>query len=149
MNSYKWCDPLTYLKCDGWKYISNQTDCRTYFDNGTLTYANRYSIRAGDHNYLDRTYRHNSTKILVEFIEVVSSQTKYNSHREINAVPILVYHNFDKLKRNFSAIDQWINSTTDINLFDMEMKYIYDNGFKVLTMSDLGYNQTSNQIYIK
>jgi hypothetical protein len=29
------------------------------------------------------------------------------------------------------------------------MKYLHDNGFQVLTMSDLGYNQTSNKLYIK
>jgi hypothetical protein len=26
---------------------------------------------------------------------------------------------------------------------------LHDNGFQVLTMSDLGYNQTSNKLYIK
>jgi peptidoglycan/xylan/chitin deacetylase (PgdA/CDA1 family) len=30
-------DQLTYLKCDGWQDISNQTDCKTYFNNGSLT----------------------------------------------------------------------------------------------------------------
>ncbi len=44
---------LMYLKCNGWKRYSSQTDCRTYFDNGTLTYANRYSIREWSHNSLD------------------------------------------------------------------------------------------------
>jgi hypothetical protein len=34
-------------------------------------------------------------------------------------------------------------------LFEQEMKYLYDNGFQVLTMSDLGHNQTSNTLYIK
>jgi peptidoglycan/xylan/chitin deacetylase (PgdA/CDA1 family) len=141
---------LTYLKCNEWTDDSSQTDCRTYFDNGTLTYANRYSMRTGDHNYYDREYRHNSDKILEDFIDVVNSQDEYNTDTEINAVPILVYHNFADVKHNFSSIDpDWINSTTDINLFDREMKYLYDNGFKVLTMDDLGYNKTSNYIYIK
>ena len=142
--------PLTYLKCNEWENNSNQTDCRTYFDNGTLTYANRYSIRTGDHNYLDRTYRNNSAKVLEGFIEAVNSQYDYNDDKEINAVPLVVYHNFADVKHNFSSIDpDWIDSTTDINLFDREMKYLYDNGFKLLTMDDLGYNKTSNQIYIK
>ena len=141
-------DTLTYLKCNEFE-DSNQTDCRTYFDNGALTSANRYSIRTSDHNYLDRTYRDNS-KILEGFIEEVNSQDEYNTDTEINAVPIVVYHNFADVKHNFSSIDpDWINSTTDINLFDREMKYLYDNGFKVLTMDDLGYNKTSNYIYIK
>ena len=29
------------------------------------------------------------------------------------------------------------------------MKYLHDNGFKVLKTSDLGYNQTNNHVYIK
>jgi peptidoglycan/xylan/chitin deacetylase (PgdA/CDA1 family) len=160
-------EPLTYLKCDGWRYISNQTDCRTYHDNGTLTYANRYSIRAGDHNYFDRTYMHNDTKILPRFIEAINNQTLYNSE-EINAIPILVYHNIDHVEnisrypslylqlkeqegRDLADMPHFIvgNSTTDVQLFDKEMKYLYDNGFRVITMSDIGYNKTNNHLYIK
>lgn len=163
-------DPLTYLKCDGWGGISNQTDCRTYFDNGTLTYANRYSIRVGDHNYFDRTYMHNDTEILPHLIEAINNQTIYNK-KEINAIPILVYHNIDyveniahypslylELKKqeslrnlSYDALSYFIvnNSTTDVQLFDKEMKYLYDNGFRVITMSDLGYNKTDNHLYIK
>jgi hypothetical protein len=29
------------------------------------------------------------------------------------------------------------------------MKYLHDNGFKVLTMSDLGYDANSKYLYIK
>jgi len=29
------------------------------------------------------------------------------------------------------------------------MKYLHDNGFKVLMMSDLQYNDSSNSLYIK
>jgi peptidoglycan/xylan/chitin deacetylase (PgdA/CDA1 family) len=157
--------PLTYFKCDGWRKISNQTDCRTYFDNGTLTYANRYSIRVGDHNYFDRTYMHNDTEILPRFIKAINNQIIYNQ-KEINAIPILVYHNIDyveniahypslylKLKKHEAARDlsSFIvgNSTTDVRLFDKEMKYLYDNGFRVITMSDVGYNKTNNHLYIK
>jgi hypothetical protein len=28
------------------------------------------------------------------------------------------------------------------------MKYLYDNGFKVLTMSNLKYNQNTNSLYL-
>jgi peptidoglycan/xylan/chitin deacetylase (PgdA/CDA1 family) len=158
-------EPLTYLKCDGWRDISNQTDCRTYFDNGTLTYANRYSIRVGDHNYFDKTYMHNDTKILPRFIEAINNQSIYNNE-EINAIPILVYHNIDYIENiaNYPSLylelkkQQGLRdlsyftvgySTTDVQLFDKEMKYLYDNGFRVITMSDLGYNKTNNHLYIK
>ena len=40
-------------------------------------------------------------------------------------------------------------SFTDIGLFSKEMKYLHDHGFKVLKMSDLGYNTQSKFIYIK
>jgi hypothetical protein len=35
-----------------------------------------------------------------------------------------------------------------LNLFDAEMKYLYDNGFKVITMADLGYDENSKNLYI-
>jgi hypothetical protein len=38
---------------------------------------------------------------------------------------------------------------TTVNLFDAEMKYLHDNGFKVLTMADLGYDENSKSLYIK
>ncbi len=34
-------------------------------------------------------------------------------------------------------------------LFTNEMKYLHDNGFKVLKTSDSGYNPITNYIYIK
>jgi hypothetical protein len=54
-------------------------------------------------------------------------------------------------ENNSSNIDQdWLDfSTIDVNLFDREMKYLSDNGFEVLTMSDIGYNRTSDKLYIK
>jgi hypothetical protein len=146
---------LTHLKCD--EYISNQTDCRTYSDNGTLTYANRYSIRASDHNYFDHTSRHNDTKIMSAFIETINNQTIYNIE-EINVIPILVYHNIDFIENivryptlNITGMSYFTegNSTTSVRLFEKEMKYLYDNGFKVITMSDIGYNKTNNHLYIK
>ena len=36
-----------------------------------------------------------------------------------------------------------------MNLFDAEMKYLYDNGFTVLTMADLAYDESTHQLYIE
>jgi hypothetical protein len=36
-----------------------------------------------------------------------------------------------------------------VNLFDAEMKYLYDNGFTVLTMADLAYDESTHQLYIE
>ena len=38
-------EPLMFLDCNGFKNHP-QTDCRTYFPDGKLTYANRYAIRS-------------------------------------------------------------------------------------------------------
>jgi hypothetical protein len=36
-----------------------------------------------------------------------------------------------------------------VNLFDAEMKYLYDNGFTILTMADLVYDESTHQLYIE
>jgi hypothetical protein len=143
---------LMYLNCDGWNkdqeeqdYQSNiQTDCRTYFDDGTLTYANRYSIREWSHDSVDKENQDNDQKTFEEFVKVVNSQDNFNNNNEngiINAIPIIAYHDLDYGER--------IPGSTDVNLFDAEMKYLYDNGFTVLTMADLGYDENTNQLYIE
>ena len=145
---------LMYLNCDGWNndqeekdYQSNiQTDCRTYFDDGTLTYANRYSIREWSHDSADKENQDNDQKTFEEFVKVVNSQDNFNDNNNnengiIKAIPIIAYHDLDNGDR--------ISGSTDVNLFDAEMKYLYDNAFTVLTMADLGYNENTNQLYIK
>jgi hypothetical protein len=142
-----------YLHCDGWKRFSSQTDCRTYFDNGTLTPVNRYSIREWSHNALDQAYSHNGTKIFEKFVENVNYQNKLNNNNHnnrnestmatiptTNVISIIGYHSIDNNKKQDS---------TDVNLFAAEMKYLHDNGFKVLNMADLGYDKNGNYLYVK
>lgn len=131
---------LIFLHCDG--YITHkQADCSTYTNNGTLTYANRYSIRERSQNTLDRTYLHNDPVIFEKFKEQVNSQTAYNNRKGfIDAIPIIAYHSID---------DSRGPSSTDVGLFASEMKYLHDNGFKVIPMSDLGYDESTEHIYIK
>ena len=138
---------LMYLNCDGWNEqeedIDNsnvQTDCRTYFDDGTLTYANRYSIREWSHDSADKEYLDNDQRTFEEFVKVVNSQDNFNKNGIIKAIPIIAYHDLDYNGR--------IPGSADVNLFDVEMKYLYDNGFTVLTMADLGYNENDNYLFI-
>jgi hypothetical protein len=130
---------LMFLHCDGYKPV-RQTDCRTYNDNGTLTHANRYSIREESHNSWDQNYLHNDPIIFQRFIQEVNSQLAYNSGGNVYAIPIVAYHSIDDSKGPFS---------TDVNLFLSEMKYLHDNGFRVIPMSDLSYDQSTNYMYIK
>ena len=55
------------------------------------------------------------------------------------SIPIIGYHFIG----NSTSYD------TSIELFDREMKYLHDNGFKVLTLTDLGYNDKEHYFYIK
>jgi hypothetical protein len=132
---------LMFLRCDGYDVTPKQTDCKTYNDNGTITYANSYSIREKSQNKLDRTYLHNDTVIFEKFKEQVNSQTSYNSKKGfIDAIPIVAYHSIDNSKGS---------SSTNVGLFASEMKYLHDNGFKVIPMSDLRYDQITKYMYIR
>ena len=136
-------EPLVHLNCD-WAYgengmqKTNQTDCKY-----SLPVVTDYEAQA--------MFRDNNTKIFDIFVEAVNRQTEFNTNGKINAIPIMVYHNIDYKNSSWvNSSPEWIvHSTTDVNLFDMEMKYLHDNGFEVLAISDLGYNQTSNKLYIK
>jgi hypothetical protein len=69
-----------------------------------------------------------------------NDQSNFNNNGIIDAIPIIGYHDID----NNRTI-----TSTGVNLFDAEMKYLHDNGFKLLTMSGLGYDENSNYLYIK
>lgn len=128
-----------------------------YYDIGRIGYAplvyldstDRYSLPVWVDYDLQAMYRDNSTKIFDAFVEAINSQAQYNSNGTINAIPIIVYHNVDYKNSSSNISPDWLDSTIDVNLFDREMKYLHDNGFQVLTTSDLGFNQTSNKLYIK
>lgn len=126
-----------FLSCDKWN--DDQKDCRTYYDNGTLTFANRYSIRGWSHNFYDKKYAHDTNKILEEFVSVVERQTQFNTNGSLEALPVLIYHKVDDTGKDAG--------TTTTELFEKEMQYLHDNGFKVLTMADLHYDEGSNKFY--
>jgi peptidoglycan/xylan/chitin deacetylase (PgdA/CDA1 family) len=144
---------LMYLNCDEWNEqqeegegeedgdgSNTQTDCRTYSDDGTLTYANRYSIKEWSHSNADKEYFGNDQIIFEEFVKAVNSQNEFNKDGIIRAIPIIAYHDLD---HNITP------DSTSVNLFDAEMKYLYDNGFTVLTMTDLAYDESTHQLYIE
>lgn len=130
---------LMYLHCDGWKSFTSQTDCRTYAFNGQPNFASRYSIRAWDHNYYDIYFNHNDTRTFGEFVKEVNLEAKFNTD-QVRAVPIIVYHDVGFNENLYN---------TDPGLFSKEMDYLYQNGFRVITMSDLGYDSKNNYLYLK
>ena len=135
---------LMFLHCYGWKHDQQhstiQTDCRTYSNDGALNYANRYAIKEVSHNGLDTRYSHDDAQIFQKFVQLTNNQANFNKDGNINAIPIIGYHNIE---------DDKAITSTDVNLFYKEMKYLHDNGIKVLTMADLGYDEGSNHLYVK
>ena len=89
---------------------------------------------------MDQIYLHNDTIIFQKFKEQVNSQTAYNNKGFVDAIPILAYHSIDDSKGL---------SSTDIKLFALEMKYLHDNGFNVIPMRDLCYDQITNNMCIR
>ncbi len=85
---------LMYLHCDGWKQSSNQTDCRTYSDNGTLTFANRYSVREWSMQHLGHGNSFGDSQMFEKFVAELNSQNKFNQNGMINAIPIIGYHRY-------------------------------------------------------
>jgi hypothetical protein len=84
--------------------------------------------------------------MLEKFVTALNSQYGYNKDGIVRAIPIIVYHilvNYRDLGDSNRPID------TTANLFDAEMRYLHDNGFKVITMSDLGYDENTKSMYIK
>jgi len=137
-------EPLMYLHCDGFKDESSQTDCRTYSDDGKLNFVNRYSIIGWSHDNDRKENSYDDSEMYNRFVEVVNSASMYNTNGTIDAIPIVIWHKIE----NSGEGDADAYSTT-IDLFEKEIKYLHDNGFKVLTMADIGYDANNNYLYLK
>jgi hypothetical protein len=77
--------------------------------------------------------------VLEHFIKILERQTEFNKDGEINAIPIVSYHRLDTNK----------DFDTSPELFEQEMKYLYENGYNVITLADLGYDENQERFYIK
>jgi hypothetical protein len=136
---------------------ATRRDCRAYSDDGKLTLANRYSLNSWSHVHIDGNYSnagvctgichdYNNSQMFDRFVTAVNSQSSYNQDGIIRAIPIIVYHGLITYPDvSYSKIPV----ETSVDLFDSEMKYLHDNGFKVITMSDIGYDENSNNLYVK
>ncbi|HVD08132.1 MAG TPA: polysaccharide deacetylase family protein, partial [Nitrososphaeraceae archaeon] len=133
-------DALAFLRCDNPGIQPSQADCRTYTDKDRLTYANRYTVRAWSQDATRNENSYSDTVMLDKFIKIVNSQTKYNNNGTIRAIPIIAYHRVGETGDIYN---------TSLKLFEAQMKYLYENDFKVLTMADLAYNDKSNYFFVK
>jgi hypothetical protein len=122
----------------------NQRDCRPYSENGTLKYASRYDIKenAGAQGHSNDTMIFNRFANLVNRVGVLNSNNNSDSAMPLKSILLLGFHNIDN---NQTAS----KDTMDIALFDKEMKYLHDNGVRVITMSDLAYDENSKYLYVR
>jgi hypothetical protein len=136
--------PLMFLNCKGYLKQS-QTDCSTYSANGKLTYANRYDIRSDSFRHIDSKHNYSPSEEFQQFVQRMNSQIPYNTNGKINAIPIITYHNLTNSMRNYNSAA----STITVDLFAQQMKYLYDNGFRVLLLNQLEYDPNTNVFYVK
>ncbi|MGB6671419.1 MAG: polysaccharide deacetylase family protein [Candidatus Nitrosopolaris sp.] len=132
-------DPLMFLDCKGFTKHP-QTDCRTYTPDGKLTYANRYAIRSLSFDIIEIKDSFDNATMFSDFVNTVNSQNTYNHGGKINAVPLITFHNV--------ALTTNKPYYTNAGIFDKFMKYLHDNGFKVLNFKQVGYNTQSNTFYL-
>jgi peptidoglycan/xylan/chitin deacetylase (PgdA/CDA1 family) len=137
-------DPLMFLHCNGFTKHP-QTNCGTLLPDGTLTYVNRYDIRSQSFDHIHTNIALTPTQLFQQFVQRVNSQIPYNKGGTINAFPIITYHNLTYSNEVYSQLP----STIMVPLFAQMMKYLNDNGFKVLTINQLGYDTTNNLFYLK
>jgi len=139
-------DHVMFLNCDGYmKYP--QADCRTYSPNGTLTHANRYDIRAAGFYHFENNHNYSPPEMFQVFLQIINAQIHSNSNGSINAIPIIVYHNLTTSLQDYSLVSH--ASSTTVDLFAQEMKYLHDNGYRVLLLNQLGFDPIHNVFYIK
>ena len=94
-------DRLMFLNCKG--YVKDtQTDCRTYSANGKLTHANRYDIRTASFHHVSNKHNFTPPEMFRVFLQIVNSETRYNSIGKINAIPIIVYHDITNSIRDYT-----------------------------------------------
>ncbi|PWU81786.1 MAG: hypothetical protein DLM72_05150 [Candidatus Nitrosopolaris wilkensis] len=138
--------PLMSLNCNGFANKKpQQTDCRTYLPDGKLTFANRYDIRSDSFFHISSGHNYGPSEMFQQFIQQVNSQVPYNNNGKINAIPIITYHDLTYNIQDYNKA----GTTITVPLFDQEMQYLHDNGFKVLLLNQFGFDPTNNVFYLK
>lgn len=99
----------------------------------------RYTLTGLSHEAYKKSGGYTDEEMFEQFIEIVEGQTKYNTENSINAIPILIYHSVD-----YSGDDYSINP----DLFEKEMQYLFENGYKIFQMKDIVYNN-EEELHIK
>ncbi len=136
-------EPLWFLACDGYKFPYNQTNCATYTPSGKLQYANQYAVRMNSIDNLEVGYNYNDSAVYNVFVNWMNTQTQYNVNGALVAIPVVTLHDIVSP----TTPSYWLH--TNQVLFSRIVNYLHDNGFTVLTLKDLGYDTSTNTMYVK
>jgi peptidoglycan/xylan/chitin deacetylase (PgdA/CDA1 family) len=134
-------EPLMLFQCKS-KNVENDDDddkyenqCHQYSTdnnkNELQSNFKRYTITGLSHEAYKKSGEYSDDEMFEQFIEIVESQTKYNTKNSTRAIPILIYHSVD-----YSRDDYSINP----DLFEKELNYLFKNGYKILQMKDIIYD---------
>ena len=146
---------LMFLNCDGWENFGYDkenyqgiTDCRPYSYDGKPTPTNKYAMKEWshdrEHDRINDEIKEDphgeeiSQTLFDKFVQIVNQQSSFNNNGEINAIPIIGYH---KISTDDSV-------STSQELFEEEMAYLNENGFQVITLDDIGYDEANERFYI-
>src|SRR5688572_9966658 len=134
-------EPLMLFQCRSENVENNDDDkyenqCHHEYstenkNNGLQLDFKRYTITGLSHEAYKKSGGYSDEEMFEQFIEIVKSQTKYNNENTIGAIPILIYHSVD-----YTGDDYSINP----DLFEKEMEYLFENGFKIFQMKDIAYD---------
>ena len=87
----------------------------------------RFTIIGWSHDAERKKHNYSDLQMLDVFKEYVDKSDIEGSSSNGNT-PIIIYHNIDDERGVYN---------TSIDLFNSEMQYLYENGFKVVTMNDV------------
>ena len=87
-------------------------DCRTYLANGKLTHANRNDIRTASFHHVSK--KHTPSEMFHVFLQIVNGATRYNSNENINAIPIIVYHDITTSLQDYTIPNHAASTTLDL-----------------------------------
>jgi peptidoglycan/xylan/chitin deacetylase (PgdA/CDA1 family) len=135
-------EPLMIFQCRNAEYkefmvnydddkYKNQCHHNIPIKNNQNEYFKKYTITGLSHEAYKNSGGYSDKEMYGQFIDIVESQTKYNTENTIGAIPILIYHSVD-----YSHDDYSINP----DLFEKEMEYLLENGYKIFQMKDIIYN---------
>jgi peptidoglycan/xylan/chitin deacetylase (PgdA/CDA1 family) len=108
------------------------TSCQTTID-GDFNPDSRYAIAQFSHDYYLDKYGEDAT--FDKFVSLINSG-KIDSGGNVISVPIITYHKIGG------------SDGLPEDMFEKEMKYLGENGYRILTMDDLRYSSNDGEFYV-